>query len=86
MSELMSIYRSKLRSPDEVAQMVKNDDWVDYGWSVGHSHAVDKALAARAGELKGVKVRGGVTLWMPEIFKVRIQAIISHGIPGIVPA
>ncbi len=70
MSELMSIYRSKLRSPDEVAQMVKNDDWVDYGWSVGHSHAVDKALAARAGELKGVKVRGGVTLWMPEIFKV----------------
>ena len=70
MSNLMSIYRSKLRSADEVAQMVENNDWVDYGWCVGHSYAVDKALAARGSELKGVKVRGGVTCWMPEIFKI----------------
>jgi butyryl-CoA:acetate CoA-transferase len=66
----MSIYRSKLRSADEVAQLVKSGDWVDYGWCVGHSYAVDKALAARAGELKDVKVRGGVTVRMPEIFKI----------------
>jgi butyryl-CoA:acetate CoA-transferase len=70
MSDLMSIYRSKLRSADQIAQMVQNEDWVDYGWTCGHSYAVDKALAARASELRGVKVRGGVTLWMPEIFKV----------------
>ena len=70
MSDLMSDYRSKLRSADEVAQVVESYDWVDYGWCIGHSYAVDKALAARASELKGVKVRGGVTLWMPEIFKI----------------
>jgi butyryl-CoA:acetate CoA-transferase len=70
MLDLMSIYRSKLRGADEIAQMVENNDWVDYGWCVAHSYAVDKALAARASELKGVKVRGGVTCWMPEIFKI----------------
>ena len=70
MSDLLSIYRSKLRSADEVAQIIKSGDWVDYGWCVGNSCALDKALAARAAELKDVKVRGGVTLRMPEIFKI----------------
>ena len=30
---------------------------------------LDKALAARQSELRDVKVRGGVTMWMPEICK-----------------
>ncbi len=33
------------------------------------SYTLDKALAARQNELKDVKVRGGVTMWMPEICK-----------------
>lgn len=70
MSDLMQMYNNKLRNAADIAKMVMDDDWVDYGWCVGHSYAVDKALAARAEELKGVKVRGGVTCWMPEIFKI----------------
>ncbi len=63
-------YRSKLVSAERAAQEVKSGDWVDYGWCVGHPVVLDKALAARAEELTDVKVRGGVTLWMPEIFKI----------------
>ena len=57
-------------SAERAAQEVKSGDWVDYGWCVGHPVVLDKALAERAEELTDVKVRGGVTLWMPEIFKI----------------
>jgi butyryl-CoA:acetate CoA-transferase len=63
-------YRKKLITAETAASFVKSGDWVDYGFCAGHSFAVDKAIAARAGELTDVKVRGGVTLWMPEIFKI----------------
>ena len=49
--------------------MVKSGDWVDYGWCTNHPIALDKALAARQNELHDVNVRGGVTMWMPEICK-----------------
>ena len=42
---------------------------MDYGWCTNHPIALDKALAARKDELRDVKVRGGVTMWMPEIAK-----------------
>ncbi len=74
MSDHMRLYRSKLKSAADVANMVMDDDWVDYGWCACHSYAVDKALAARADELKGVKVRGGCLLRMPEIFKIEHPA------------
>lgn len=70
MSDLMSLYRSKVRSAEDVARMVMDDDWVDYGWCACHSYALDRALAARADELKGVKLRGGCLLRMPEIFQI----------------
>jgi butyryl-CoA:acetate CoA-transferase len=63
-------YQSKLVSAAEAAKNVKSGDWIDYGWCVGHSYAVDMAIAERASELSDVKVRGGVTLWMPAIFQV----------------
>lgn len=63
-------YKQKLVSAADAAKLVKSGDWIDYGWCVGHSFEVDKAIAARASELKDVQVRGGVTLWMPEIFKI----------------
>ena len=63
-------YNIKLISAADAAQMVKSGDWVDYGWCVGHSYAVDKAIAERASELTDVKVRGGVTCWMPAIFQI----------------
>lgn len=49
--------------------MVKSGDWVDYSWCCNHPVALDKALAARKDELYDVKIRGGVTMWMPEVCK-----------------
>ena len=54
---------------EEAAKLVKSGDWVDYTWCTNHPVALDKALAARQNELEDVKVRGGVTMWMPEIAK-----------------
>ena len=63
-------YKKKLVSAEEAVKTIKSGDWVDYGWSVTNVYLLDKALAARAQELKDVKIRSGVTLWMPEIFKI----------------
>lgn len=60
-------YRSKLATADEAVRIVKSGDWVDYGICLGHPVAADRALAARAGELSGVKVRGAVSVRMPAI-------------------
>lgn len=63
-------YRCKLTSAEKAVKVVKSEDWVDYGWCVGHPVSTDRALAARAEELTDVKVRGGVTMWLPEICKI----------------
>ena len=63
-------YARKLISAKEAASFVKSGDWVDYGYCLGHSIAVDRALAERAAELTDVKVRGGTTLSMPAIFQI----------------
>ena len=49
--------------------MVQSGNWVDYGWCTATPYALDKALAARAEELHDVKLRGGILLRVPEIFK-----------------
>ena len=63
-------YAQKLVTAEEAVKVVKSHDWVDYGWTTGTQVAVDAALAARADELEDVKVRGGILLRAPEIFKV----------------
>ena len=62
-------YQKKLTTAAEAVKVVKSGDWVDYTWCVNHPVALDQALAARKDELTDVKVRGGVTMWMPEICK-----------------
>ena len=62
-------YQKKLTTAAEAVKVVKSGDWVDYGWCTNHPVALDKALAARKDELFDVKLRGGVTMWMPEIAK-----------------
>lgn len=62
-------YQQKLTTAEEAVKVVKSGDWVDYTWAGCHPVALDKALAARKDELTDVKVRGGVTMWMPEICK-----------------
>lgn len=63
-------YAKKLVTAEEAVKVVNSNDWVDYGWTTGTPVALDAALAARADELENVKVRGGILLWVPEIFKV----------------
>ena len=65
--DYQALYQQKLTTPERAVQAVKSGDWVDYTWCTNHPVALDKALAARRDELTDVKVRGGVTLWMPEI-------------------
>ena len=67
--DYQALYKQKLTTPQEAVKVVKSGDWVDYGWCTNHPVALDKALAARKDELHDVKLRGGVTLWMPEIAK-----------------
>ena len=67
--DYQALYKSKLTTPAEAVKLVKSGDWVDYTWCTNHPVELDKALAARAHELTDVKVRGGVTMWMPEIAK-----------------
>ena len=50
-------YRQKLTSAGEAVKVVKSGDWLDYGWTVCSPNALDKALAARMGELKDVNIR-----------------------------
>ena len=71
------MYRQKLTTPEEAVKVIRSGDWVDYGWSTGTPDVLDKALAARKDELTDVKIRGGVTMWMPEIAKAeeRIGAL-----------
>ena len=64
-----ALYQKKLTSAADAVKVIKSGDWVDYGWCTNHPYTLDKALAARQNELKDVKVRGGVTMWMPEICK-----------------
>ena len=63
------MYQQKLVTAEEAVKVVKSGDWVDYTWCTNHPIELDKALAARKDELYDVKIRGGVTMWMPEIAK-----------------
>ena len=63
-------YQSKLVSADQAAAVIKSGDFVDYGWCAATTDAVDAALAKRMPELKDVKLRGGILLKEPEVFKI----------------
>ncbi len=49
-------------SADDAAALVKSGNWVDYGFGLGQPDAFDRALATRAAELSGVKIRAAFTL------------------------
>ena len=70
----MEIYRQKLTTAENAVKCVKSGDWVDFGWCTGHPRLLDEALAARAGELYDVNIRGGIYLWNPAIFQVENPA------------
>ena len=59
-----------MTTAQEAVKVVKSGDWLDWGWCTGTPDALDKALAARMPELHDIKIRGGILLKVPEIFKV----------------
>ena len=64
-------YKSKLVTPEAAAKAVRSGDWVDYGFGGGFPELMDKALAGRKGELKDVKIRGGL------VIRPRIEVVES---------
>ena len=55
-------YRKKLRTAEEAVKLVKSGDWVDYSQGLSFPAALDRALAARRGELRDVKLRSAISL------------------------
>ncbi|MBS1106807.1 MAG: 4-hydroxybutyrate CoA-transferase, partial [Deltaproteobacteria bacterium] len=49
-------------SAEQAAALVRSGDWLDYGFGMGQPDRFDRALAARAGELRGVKIRACLTM------------------------
>ena len=70
MSDYTAQYQEKLTTPEQAVSIVKNGDWVDYGWNLGMAEVLDRALAQRLPQLSDIKVRGGNILRLPEIFKI----------------
>lgn len=58
----MSKRTPKTISAEAAAALVRSGDWVDYGTNVGQPDLFDRALGARAKELRGVKIRSCLTL------------------------
>jgi acyl-CoA hydrolase len=59
MSESME---SRKISPEAAAALVRSGDWVDYGFGMGQPDLFDRALAARKGELRGVRIRACLSM------------------------
>ena len=60
---MLAEYRSRFVTPEEAAaRAVRSGDWVDYGFGAGFPELMDRALAGRKGELKDVKIRGGLVI------------------------
>ena len=64
------LYAQKLMTAAQAAALVKSGDWVDYCWCGNTPVAVDAALAKRLPELENVNFRGGILMWVPEIFQI----------------
>ncbi|MBR8700526.1 Butyryl-CoA:acetate CoA-transferase [Fusobacterium sp. DD29] len=70
MTDFKKMYKEKLVTPEVAAGVIKSGDEIDYGWCGTTNRAVDKALAKRMPSLENVIIRGGILLWVPEIFKI----------------
>ena len=50
----MNDYQTKFVTPEQAVKVVQSGDWVDYGFGAGFPELLDKALAARKGEVKEI--------------------------------
>jgi butyryl-CoA:acetate CoA-transferase len=70
-------YATKLKSADDAVKVIKSGDWIDYGWTSATANATDIALAKRMEaepDLTDLKIRGGILMWEPAIFKLEDAA------------
>lgn len=74
---MLEKYRDKIKSPAEAAKVVKNGDWVDFGFGNGFPELFDEALAARRDELQDVKIRGGL-VYRPIIHTIDCDSDRKH--------
>lgn len=68
------MYQNKLTTAANAANVIESGDWVDYGWCVNTPVAVDKEVAKRLPTLENVNFRGGILMWVPEIFQIEDPA------------
>ncbi|MGE5421977.1 MAG: acetyl-CoA hydrolase/transferase family protein [Ignavibacteriales bacterium] len=61
MASFQEEYKSKLRTADQIAAMVKSGEAVQYGYFTSKPEVLDKALAKRHAELQNILVAGCVT-------------------------
>ena len=55
-------YSKRLRTAEEAVRLVQDGDWVDYSQALYFPPALDRALAARKGELHDVKLRCAISM------------------------
>jgi acyl-CoA hydrolase len=58
----VTVPHPKTISAEEAAALVRSGDWLDYGGNLSQPVLFDRALAARAAELRDVKVRSTLSL------------------------
>ena len=68
------MYQNKLTTAANAANVIESGEWVDYGWCVNTPIAVDKEVAKRLPTLENVNFRGGILMWVPEIFQIEDPA------------
>lgn len=60
---MLEQYKSKFVTPEVAArEAVRDGDWVDYGFGAAFPELMDRALAARVGQVKDVRIRGGLVI------------------------
>lgn len=72
--DYQQMYQNKLTAAASAANVIQSGDWVDYGWCVNTPVAVDKEVAKRLPSLENVNFRGGILMWVPEIFQIEDPA------------
>lgn len=72
--DYQQMYQNKLTTATSAANVIQSGDWVDYGWCVNTPVAVDKEVAKRLPSLENVNFRGGILMWVPEIFQIEDPA------------
>lgn len=69
-------YAEKMVSADQAVKCIQSGDWVDYGWCSATVRKLDEAFARYVVEenLTDIKLRGGILMWEPEVFKIENAA------------